>query len=413
MNLTRVILSFLMCLQISASGETINNFEGVIEYSGNDTEVLSLEGPMTITRTRIEDQDSTCYRQEPYEEEVCGNETRYRNVCDWRPGRRVCDTSYDRVCRNVTRYRNSCTTGPSRNVCTNEPGRRVCRTRNGQQVCRDIPGRRVCRSKPGRSTCRKVPYTDRVCDRVPRTRCRDTPGRNVCTDVPYDEWVCKMVTKYRSVPYACTKPVEVPYEVEVNHVHDVKVKFSDVDSIGAGKLTVKVVEKDFVDALFENSNDEQSFIMLEKKTEVVSDEETEIKSETQVDITFGNLSKLLAPVKAVVEEVSVSRKGKMKINSDQASDFADSDIEVVIVKEKDNEVHFAKTFKAEDFNLSSDNEMTINLADYGFKKLKTFLGLGDIDLKVSLRVVVAPPKGLHLPIKDSLVKTHEFKVEAD
>lgn len=412
MKFLGVILSLVMCFQISANDQTDNNFETIIDFTGEETKTVTLEGPMTVTRVRVEDQDSTCYRQEPYEEEVCGNETRYRNECRWQPGRRACDTRYDRVCRNVTRYRQRCTTGASRQVCTNEPGRRVCRTRDGRQTCRNVPGRRVCRSEPGRRTCRSVPYTDRVCDRVPRTYCRDIPGRNICQDVPYQDYVCRMVTKYRDIPYACTKPVEVPYEAEVTHTHEVEVKFTDADALGAGKLSLKVVDKEFIDAIFTNENEDQTFVQLTKNTEVVSDEEDAIVSKSEVSVNVGNLQKLLAPVKAVIEGVSIDKKGRLNVSTQEAKSFADSDIELVIVKKKNDEVHFAKTFKASDFSLNGEEGMKIDLSKHGFEKLKTFLGLGGVDLKISMRIMVEPPLNLHLPIKDSLIKNHDFEVEA-
>lgn len=227
-------MKFLSLLFILFSISIFANDEGKLIFNGQTSDSISFSKTITETRYRTEMRDSTCTRQIPYEEKVCGYETRYRQECRFEPGRNRCWTEHEQQCRTVVRYRRQCSTSPGRQVCHDTPSRRECRTRaDGRQICRDVPGRRVCRQEPGRQTCRDVPYNDRVCTSVPRQRCEWEPGRNICRDVPYQEYVCRMVTRYRSEDYACKKPVQIPYNVDVNVESEVDFTFKDQTNYGA------------------------------------------------------------------------------------------------------------------------------------------------------------------------------------
>ncbi len=393
------LLVFCVSFSIQANGE----LEAVVEYDGEESKEVFLNKMIQVTRTRTEMRDSTCTRSEPYQTQECNYETRYRNECSWQPGRTVCRDVPDRTCRNVTRYRQQCSTGPSRQVCRNEPSRRVCRTRNGQQVCRDVPGRRVCRSVPGQRTCRQVPYTDRVCSTTSRRVCDTTPGRNVCRDVAYQEYVCRTVTRYRDVTYSCQEPVEVPYQADVEYQHKVEFSFDDEDQIGAATFNIKAID-DFLDVIAINNND-QSFIQLERSTQFVQETETTLEFKSTVAVTFGSIEELVKPLSMEVKKVLIDNDGMIKIRSKNAEVLKDARLDVVVAKkENEREILFGKTFLAKDLKIT-EKGININLLKAGFTELKE---LGGQDVKVSLRVVVDPPRRLALPIGQSLTVNKDF-----
>ncbi len=400
------ILSLLMlCVSfnVHASG-----LEAVVEYDGSESKELTLSKEIEVTRYRTVMRDSTCTRSEPYEDQVCEYETRYRNECNWVPGQRVCRSVPDRTCRNVTRYRQSCSTGPSRQVCRNEPGQRVCRTRNGQQVCRDVPGRRVCRSEPGQRTCRQVPYTDTVCTTTNRTVCDTTPGRNVCRDVPYQDYVCRNVTRYRDVTYACQKPEEEPYQAKVEYKHEVKFNFQDKEEIGAASFDVKAVD-DFLDVITNNRN-EESYIQLEKSTEFIEETDDEILFKSDVNVTFGSIEKLLRPLSVEIKKVRLNNDAQISIESSNIKVLEGQRIDIVVAKKNNKrDILFGKTFLVEDLYLNSDG-VIVDLKKAGFENA---LELAGQDVMVSIRVIVEPPRRLVTPIGESLTLNKDFDVVVD
>lgn len=252
---------FALLLCVSAFAQETMDFQ----YKGQPLETLALERVLVETRTRTEMQDSTCTRQIPYQDRECGNVTRYRQECSWIPARQECGRRDERRCRDVTRYRQECTRGPSRQrcqdfpggeVCSNGPSREICENREGPQECRDTPQGRVCRRRaptrscrtvpgertcrpappqrrcetiPGEQTCRQVPYNDQECSTTSVPYCYEVPGRNDCRDIPYQEYVCRDVTRYRSETYACQRPVEIPYQVNVSVKANLEVSFVEND----------------------------------------------------------------------------------------------------------------------------------------------------------------------------------------
>ncbi len=269
---------FLIFLSVSSQlrASTDLSREEIV-FRGQKEEKLKLEKKLQETRMREEQVPSTCTRDIPYEEEVCSDETRYRRECDWVPPRQDCGTRSENRCTTVTRYRQECsgrdggrvceqvpvprecrrepsrqvcTDIPSREVCTDRPTREVCNPQTGRcttvgggrhctqvgggQSCREVGGGEVCtgggtttrcRDLPDTRVCQQVPYQDRDCTVVSVPYCEDIPGRNVCTNIPYTENVCRNVTRTRSETYACTKPIQVPYQVTVQAVADVEVQF--------------------------------------------------------------------------------------------------------------------------------------------------------------------------------------------
>lgn len=241
----KVLLLLGLCLTSFLSSASTTGSKVTINYTGQESDLVTLQRMISETRYRSEDYQGTCTRQIPYVVNECHDETRYREVCRYVAGHQDCETRYENECRYETRYREECSRGPSRRVCNQVPGRRVCHTgpsrqvcrdRNGQQVCRTVPGREVCRTgpsrqvctnEPGRRTCRQVAYQDRVCRSVPRQHCEWIPGRNVCSQVPYSENVCADVTRYRAEDYSCTQTRQVPYQFAKKVNARVDVEFTN------------------------------------------------------------------------------------------------------------------------------------------------------------------------------------------
>ena len=253
------LVALLLCVHVFAQ-ESVD-----FQYNGQPQEALTLERVLVETRTRTEMQDSTCTRQIPYQERECGNETRYRQECSWIPARQECGRRDERRCRDVTRYRQECSRGPSRErcqdfpggeVCHNGPSREICEDRSGPEECRDtpngrvcrrlpptrncrtVPGERICRPAPpqrrcetipGEQICRQVPYQDQECSTTSVPYCYEVPGRQECRDIPYQEYVCRDVTRYRSETYACQRPVQIPYQVNIPVKANLDVSFVEND----------------------------------------------------------------------------------------------------------------------------------------------------------------------------------------
>ena len=246
------MLALVLCLLIQLVSASENLSIKEILFNGQEQESHTLLSELTETRYRTEMQDTTCYRQVPYQDQECEMVPEYDTQCETIPGYNDCSTEYDRQCRNVTGHRTECEGGPPKRQCRNvrrtrqecrmdnsnrqcrtEPAREQCRTnRNGERRCRTILARQICEHKPER-VCRDVSYTDRVCHTIPgEETCRDVPYSNqVCEDVPRQacEWipsredcrtvqvgenqVCRDVTRYRQEAYACQEEVQIPYTV--------------------------------------------------------------------------------------------------------------------------------------------------------------------------------------------------------
>ena len=71
------LLLFMCCVVFSANAESTK----VINYDGQNADSFELDLETEIIRYREEQYPSTCTRQIPYTEQVCGYETRYRQQC--------------------------------------------------------------------------------------------------------------------------------------------------------------------------------------------------------------------------------------------------------------------------------------------------------------------------------------------
>lgn len=225
---TKVVMLFLGLTLLSTLNAKAESEKG-FTFQGQREESFSLENILKGTEYREEQINTTCYRDIPYTENVCRMETRYRQECRQIPGRQECRTVYEPICRWETRYRQECTNTGGGRQCRTIPGDVQCRTMpNGENRCVKIPPREVCEDRPGQRICRQVPYQDRVCYNEPRNHCEWIPPRTACDQYPYQERVCRDEVRYRQEPYACVKTISVPYEVVLKtHKADVSVTFND------------------------------------------------------------------------------------------------------------------------------------------------------------------------------------------
>lgn len=437
-------MNFLKSLILSASLLSQFAFADAskeVVFKGQTGESFDLEKTQMITKYRTEQRQSTCTRSIPYQEEECGYETRYKEECHWDPGNRSCRTEYERVCRTETtyerecrtetRYEQECTQGPSRQECRqgaprqrchNEPGReqcrtlpsgeRRCRTIPGRRVCEKIPGERECRTVPGERSCRSVPRTDRVCENVPRynevcenvprERCTGREGRNVCEDVPYQEYVCKMVTKYRTEEYACTKDIQVPYEVEQKVSSSVEVLFEASDAelkefvlgfdlLEDGKVGVKAL------------NDSAQNILIFKEQEIkVEEKEGDLVSQARFNFKFFNKESALKPVSQELKVTNVTPFWLSFISGKDGDFKSQTKLKI----SKDGKVLLDKVLEESDVTVSGQRYG--NFVSVKIKELGVELESGDkplVELEVKLLEV---PSGSVLS-EDKLVQKKEFK----
>jgi hypothetical protein len=380
------------------------------EYAQQSTEEVILEGTREVTLYRTEYVDSTCTREEPYQINVCADETRYRNECTWIPARNICNTVNDRQCRDVRRTRSECKPGRTRRVCKDEPARRVCRTRNGVERCVDIPGRQNCRDVTGPQVCRDVSYTDRVCQSVPRRVCHNEPGRNVCRNIPYQDHVCRDVTRYRSISYACKEPVQVPYVVNKEFKYQVNFSFNDVDQLGRAAIKLAMDKDGQINISYKDLSESETYLQLISEDQTVlvdTDEEAHIVK--NISINFGNLKKLLAPLNATQKSLWMNKGGDFKLKVNDPDNLAGSEIKVSVTKRSSGDLHFAKVFKLSDFDVSNTH-LSADLATHGFEQLRGFLGF-KVKLKVDISVKVEKPKNLLVPLNLEFEKSKSFNLK--
>lgn len=167
----RTLIVFFMVLTMNSAFAATESSK-TFSFENQREESFDLENFLKETRYKTETIDTTCYRQEPYIENVCRDVVRYRQECQTIPGHQECRTVYDQVCRTENRYEQECHTerGPqSCRVVTRY--RQECSTTGGGQQCRQVPGEVICRVIRGENKCEKIP---------PRQECTNSPGHQQC-----------------------------------------------------------------------------------------------------------------------------------------------------------------------------------------------------------------------------------------
>lgn len=370
-------------------------------YEGVDVGLINLLSITKETRYKTKMRDATCYNEVPYTEEVCGNETRYRQECRDEPSYEDCRDVNDTVCRNETRWEQECRRGPSRNVCRHEPGRRVCRDlppkrvcqnqggrqvcrmKNGGQQCKTAPGRSVCRDVPGENICRDVPRNHRVCRNTTRRECTTIPSQNVCEDVPYQEYVCKDVTKIKHVPYACKKPVQIPYTVKVKNNAAINFDFQVLDEDVRSKFKIKLDgTKLSLKTKNESKNAFYSYAIEEKK---INTGDLVNNIEASYEVYFVKKSTLLKPIK---EKISLIRLSKRYVRiSIGGIDKKSTTVRLVIKNGNSvliNTIVDLKKYHRD--NPSDRNTFQLAFSDFGQKLLRRKR------YSVEVKMVVSPEK---------------------
>ena len=253
---TRMLLFYsLFILMNSSFAET----QKTINYENQREEIFDLENFLKATRYRQEEVDSTCVRQIPYSQNVCRNETQYREECRVIPGHQECRTVNQQICHTepgrqncqiVVRYRQECSQGGggSRQCRTVPPQVRCRKTPRGENRCEKIPGGQVCTNVPSQPVCRRVAYQVRecsqqparqVCENYPRQQCDWIPSQRYCENIPYQIPVCRDEILYRQESYACKKTIDVPYEVTLTtHKANVQMNFTNNSASVTPQFTV-------------------------------------------------------------------------------------------------------------------------------------------------------------------------------
>tara|TARA_R110000868_G_scaffold38966_5_gene136163 strand:+ start:5302 stop:6513 length:1212 start_codon:yes stop_codon:yes gene_type:complete len=298
-----ILLLFLTLSIFSAGAASTKD----LVYDGQNADSFALDLETELTRYREEQYPSTCTRQIPYTEQVCGYETRYRQQCRTEPGHNDCRTVNDQVCRNVQRTRRECSNGPDRRECRSVPNH-VCRTVNGQRQCTVQGTRQQCRNVPGPQTCRNVTYNDRVCTNQPRRVCTWNPPRQVCNSVPYQDYICRDVTRYRSEDYACTRTRQVPYTVNRENKADVQVSYLDQNpDTSAADLLFTLDKAGDVSLKLEDRSSRSALVFINKRQEIANSDDN-LSTDARFNVSFVAREDYLAVVESNIEVSSADHQ---------------------------------------------------------------------------------------------------------
>jgi hypothetical protein len=394
----------IMSLLNIAHAETSKSFK----FENQREEVFDLENYLKETRYKIETQDATCYRQEPYIENVCRDVTKYRQQCHIEPGRQYCRTVYDQVCRTENRYENECRyeRGPQScrvvvryrqecsqtgggQQCHTEPGRVEChRAPNGENKCEKIPPRQVCSGRPSRQECRQVPYEERecsegpsrqvcnqvnrphqVCEGRPRQQCEWTPAQQQCAQVPYTVNECRDETLYNQIPYACKKDVQVPYVVTLRtHQANVQVLFDAKTADAASSFSVGLSSSGEMEITGKEEAGSKAVAFV--KRDVNKSLQGDINTIKAIyNVSLYNKSDLFSVGDKGISNVDLNKRSLSFVVNGKF-DKARSTLEVKISKK--NDTKFSKVLKPTQFSVKFDGAVTrvdVDLESLGAPKL--------------------------------------------
>lgn len=445
---TRTVLATVMMLMITNARSEVTK---TIQFENQREEIFDLENFLKETRYKAETIDTTCYRQEPYVENVCRDVTRYRQECSTVPGHQECRTVYEPVCRTENRYENECHMErgePScrvvvryRQECSQTGGGRQCRTipgdvvcrraPNGENRCEKIPPREVCENTPGRQECRQVPYEERectdgpsrqvcrqvnrpyeVCDNRSREQCDWIPARNVCSQVPYSVNECKDETLYRSIPYACKQTVQVPYDVTLKtHQANVQVLFSGVATEAKPRYVVSLDEKGLLN--FAGTSEDKNFVALMTKNITLTPEGDVNAIKAVFNINHLNLADLFSVSSKGITNVDLNKRSLSFVVNGK---FEAKKTTLFVKISKKDQIKFEKTLKPSQFKSSFDGVNTrvdIDLESLGAPKLGgLFNKTHTVNLKLKLDLSAAGGEIIVPKINDVSVST-SVEVEAN
>ncbi|MCK5073213.1 MAG: hypothetical protein KAQ98_07275 [Bacteriovoracaceae bacterium] len=347
MLITRLfVLLIAACAFASVQASDVRSSR-MIKYEGQDGETFELENFVKETRYRTEQQEGTCTRQIPYQDTVCGDETRYRQECHTVPGREECHIENERRCRTVTRYRESCRMVGGGQSCRWVGGGQRCRMINGRRVCTNEPRRRVCVNRPGRRVCERVPYTDTECDYYPRRVCNWIPAHQECRQVAYTEYVCREVTKYRTETYACMRDVQVPYEVTRNITADVECLFNNELADVFAEIAVNLT-KDAKLKIRAKDTSERPVIILAKRKIEKDENGDDIHVRAKFRFDFVDLESTVSPVS---REIEIEKFGRKKLHFNMGKILDQENLKIRVKIESSDKVWLNKELLEGDMNL--------------------------------------------------------------
>lgn len=415
----RTLFAIFMVLIMSSAhaAESSKTFS----FENQREEIFDLENFLKETRYKTETVDSTCYRQEPYIENVCRDVVRYRKECQTIPGHQQCGTVYDRVChtenryeqvchmergpqqcRVVVRYRQECSTTGGGQQCRQVPGEVVCRVVRGENKCEKIPPRQECTNTPGHEQCRQVPYEERectdgpsrqvcnqvnrpheVCENRPRQQCDWIPAEQQCRQIPYTVNECRDETLYRQIPYACKKDIQVPYEVTLKtHEANVQFLFDTKSADVASEYTVVLDEKGGLTLTGRELNNSQAIAFVKKDVKVSAQGEQNIIKAIYKVVLFNRAD--LFNVTRISDIALTKRAMSFVVNGKFDKEKTSLSVKI----DKKGDVKFEKILKPSQFSAKFDGVVTrvnVDLEALGAPKL-TGIGIFNKNYSVTLKL---------------------------
>jgi hypothetical protein len=370
-------------------------------------ESFELENFLKERRSRSEEVDSTCYRQIPYTQNVCRNETRYREECRTEAGHQDCKSVNDPICHNETRYENQCHIEPGEQVCSiviryheecsRQGGGRQCHTippdiqchqENGERKCDKIPAHEECSDSSGQQVCHQAPYEERecsngsphqvcnqvshqeqVCENHTRQQCDWIPDQRVCENIPYSVPVCKDEVLYHQKPYACKETINVPYDVTLKtHKANVQIIFATSSASVTPEFNILLDTKGVMAIFGKDAGDRKSVAFVKK--DIKKSEQADINSIiAQYNIALFDRAELFSFMDKGIGQIDL-KKTSLTFYVKGKFDVKRASLSIRIAKKES--VKFEKVLKFNQFESLFDGigtKVIVDLEKFGAPKL--------------------------------------------
>ncbi len=412
MNKVSLFLFFIIAAYLSAPN-LANSSEQSFEFKGQREEVLSLESILHGTEYREETIQTTCTREIPYQETVCGMETRYEEICNQGPARRECRTIIENVCRNERRHREECSEQGGGRQCRTIPGDIVChRAPNGENRCQKIPPREVCEDRPRRRECRSVPHDEHVCEKRPRESCEWLPPQIECRQFPRTERVCRLETRYRTEEYACMKTVQVPYPTILKKNFAVAHITFDEQQKAEQPLYFQLRLSDQGELSLSGKSLDGNVGVFTKKSMDIHNTGIDNHISAKYPITIVNLKDLFQVTKSPILESKIhKREVKFKIRGH----FNKANTKLYVKITKKGDLKFEKTLLPHEFENIVDGEFTyvvVRLDKVGGPKLSGVFQLRH-KVEFALSFDLSHLGEMVMPDANSLILRGEFEKDIE
>ncbi|MBY0413299.1 MAG: hypothetical protein K2Q18_04005, partial [Bdellovibrionales bacterium] len=239
-----------------------------------------------------------------------------------------------------------------------------------RQECRQVPyEERECSDGPSHEVCEYVDRPHQVCENVSRYECNTVPAETVCEQIPYYENVCADETMYRSIPYACKKTIDVPYETILKtHQANVQILFDSKATEPKNEFTISLSDKgELIFAGKElKGNSALAFAKKDVKTEAKGDVNN-IKG--LVNVTLLDKKDLFDVSSKGISDVDLGKRSLAFVVNGK---FDQKNSSLLIKIAKKDDVKFEKVLKPTQFSAKYDGSVTrveVDLEAVGAPKL--------------------------------------------